>query len=395
MTDQVEMMADGKDEDLKHPDVIRRIIEKLRDAEDFEDNPSPYTPPEMISELLAKITVPKDKEVLVMFTLEMAVFLKELKYEHITIVTESNCRLTSAIASDMGCDYMLLSDVEESEMKFDLIVGNPPYQQKTEGNSKANAIWPKFVKVALRHSVDEGIIAMIHPPGWRGIGGRFKEIGKLMRLNLNFKWLSMHSEEDGRTTFKRSTPYDIYIAEKSKNSEPTVIRDLKGNESSVDISGMTFVPNFDVKFIKSLIDDTGKNTTEILHSYSYYDHRKKHMSLDNSKKHRLPVVRYIHKHTGEMDFYWSSLDKGHFGIPKVIFGAMARAGEPTIDETGEYGMSPFAAAIVDTPKNLPKVHQAMKSERFQEVMRAVKFNIQEWNMNVLGLFRKDFWKDFV
>jgi hypothetical protein len=55
------------------------------------------------------------------------------------------------------------------DMKFDIIVGNPPYQEsKANGSRKdqASNLWSKFWSKSLKISTDQGIVAMITPTSW-------------------------------------------------------------------------------------------------------------------------------------------------------------------------------------------------------------------------------------
>ena len=42
-------------------------------------------------------------------------------------------------------------------MKFNLVIGNPPYQELKEGNRKSKAMWPLFVKQRHEASRQGGI----------------------------------------------------------------------------------------------------------------------------------------------------------------------------------------------------------------------------------------------
>ena len=57
---------------------------------------------------------------------------------------------------------------EEANMKFDVVVGNPPYQS---GNaSKGNKLWPKFILKSYELTKEHGITALITPTGWASGG---------------------------------------------------------------------------------------------------------------------------------------------------------------------------------------------------------------------------------
>jgi hypothetical protein len=53
----------------------------------------------------------------------------------------------------------------EFGMKFDVVVGNPPYQEGGR-DDQANKLWPQFVKKAYDLVENNGYVAMITPNGW-------------------------------------------------------------------------------------------------------------------------------------------------------------------------------------------------------------------------------------
>jgi hypothetical protein len=63
---------------------------------------------------------------------------------------------------------------EMKEMKFDVIVGNPPYQIGVDGNTRTRAIFPKFVLRAMEMSPRH--LAMITPSRWFTGGANLNEM---------------------------------------------------------------------------------------------------------------------------------------------------------------------------------------------------------------------------
>lgn len=60
--------------------------------------------------------------------------------------------------------------VAEMGMKFDVVIGNPPYQGASEGTTKDTTftpkIWSKFVQLSFSIAKPNGFVSLITPPGW-------------------------------------------------------------------------------------------------------------------------------------------------------------------------------------------------------------------------------------
>ena len=68
----------------------------------------------------------------------------------------------------------------------------------------------------------------------------------------------------------------------------------------------------------------------------------------------------------------------------------------TLITGGDYGLTQFAYAIVDSVENLEKIKTAMTTPEFIGLMKSCTFNTpHKYNHKVIALFRKDFWKEFV
>jgi len=138
-----------------------------------------------------------------------------------------------------------------------------------------------------------------------------------------------------------------------------------------------------------------KTGVEYIYSRSAYGIDKQHTNNTNTGPFIYPVIRYVYKN-GEPDFYWSSRnDRGHFGIPKVIFGCMYGIGAVFIDRKGEYGMTQFCSAIADEPENLDNIAKAMKSQKFLDLMSYTTVDTRQINNAFLKELRHDFWREFV
>lgn len=280
--------------------------------------------------------------------------------------------------------------------KFDIIVQNPPYQTNKEGEKKTHPIWDKFVKKALKITVDGGYNVNVHPSGWRNVDGRFKDTQILMR-SKQMLYLEIHNADDGVKTFGAATRYDFYCIENAAPCRQTKVVCEDGSIEIIDLSDMEFIPNGKFGEIKNLIAKKDEETVEILHSYSIYETRKEYMSKELTKEFKFPCIQNVNvKNEIGLLYYSNTKDKGHFGTSKVIFGRFGI--NAFIDEFGDYGLCQDCSGIVDIQHNLLKIKHAIKSKNFLIIMKMVDVSgIKDTPVNrkVLSTFRKDFWKEFL
>jgi Eco57I restriction-modification methylase len=280
--------------------------------------------------------------------------------------------------------------------KFDVIVGNPPYQVTKSGFRKTQAIWQFFVEKSIELTKENGFLCIIHPAGWRNPDGLFKQTQKTILENTLLR-LSLNDETAGIKTFGAETRFDHYILTKkpSKKGNTTLIKDEEGNNTKACLHGMEFIPNKKFKEVFGLLAKPNEERVEIIHSYSAYETRKEHIKEEKTKEHKFPCIYMVYQ-GDTINVKFSNInDRGHFGLPKLIWsnGRTASLG-CIIDSVGEYGMTQFAYGIIDTPKTLPEIKKAFDSKKFRELMSACALN-HDINRKVIALFRKDFWKEFI
>lgn len=279
---------------------------------------------------------------------------------------------------------------------FDIIVGNPPYQKSSDpkighkGNN--HSLWDKFTIKSSNILNIYGLLCFVHPSNWRDSKGKFLNVRDIIR-SLNVLYLEMHDIKDGRKTFGAATDYDWYVAKKDLACNKTTIRSSDGTFSIVDISSFDFLPNGNFNLFKRLLATEKEENVQVINDCSYH-YRKDTTSKSKSRNYPYQLV-YTCKTDGTLRLMYSSINnKGHFGIPKVIWSNGTSSVH--IDKNGEYGLTQFAYAIVDEPKNLPMIKKALESKKFIELMKSCALNnSHRYNHKVIALFRKDFWKEFV
>lgn len=289
---------------------------------------------------------------------------------------------------------MLNKYKEEINMKFDVVIGNPPYQKKV-GPKKTEAIWPKFVEKSFEICKEGGYVSLIHPSGWRNVKGNYKDVQKLL-LSKDVKYLDMYSDVDGMKIFNASINFDTYLIHNVENTgEKSVITDQSRKMFNHKINDLEFIPNGMFDEIFSLVANEGEETVDVLYSRSAYGTDKNHISKVRTEEHIYPCVSNVTKSEDIKLLYSSINTNGHFGISKLICGSASSGTNYFIDNNGDYGVTQFSFAIIDLQENLSLIKKVMKSEIFQTIIKSIPNNSSAVNYKILSTFKKDFWKYFL
>lgn len=274
-------------------------------------------------------------------------------------------------------------------MKFDVIVGNPPYQ-KAITDKKSLRIWDKFLFQYFELLKDDGYLAVIHPGSWRNVAGRLTDVKDLL-LSKQIYYLEIHDENDSVPIFGIQSSYDWYILKNSPIDDTTILKDLKGNLQPIDLKSKKYIPNFLIDLNYSVLSDA--NNIEII-SDSYYYTLKEHMSDVKTDEHVYPIVYTVNKNNPII--WYSSKNERHFGIPKLIFNPN-RPVSYLMDKNGEYGMSQFCVGIVGDDDYLDLVERVFKNQKnngFSDFMESTHYTTKVFNAPLFTIYNKNLWKFF-
>lgn len=290
-------------------------------------------------------------------------------------------------------DFLVWSS--QIKNKFDVIMGNPPYQHKKAGQTKSQAIWPNFVETSIKNCLKEnGYLVFVHPVGWRNTDGDFKKVFNFIQ-ERDLQHLTMRTFQDGAKTFGGSgTNFDYYCVKNTLTKiNKTKINDIDRNEIVLDLNNYDFIPSGKFDIFDKLIK--GREKVNILYSSNNYETRpdksKYPTSKDKKGKFIYEVVNSITKKDGPKFIYTTT--KNDMFVPKVIW-SNGLGTYPIVDNKGDYGLTQFSYGIQDIPENLEFIKNAMNDDKFIELMEYVKFTNNKYNYKIIGAFKKDFWKEF-
>ena len=275
---------------------------------------------------------------------------------------------------------------------FDVVMGNPPYNKSKDGTLKGGyggrSLWDLFVVKSLNDWVGENsYLVFIHPPSWRKPEHYLWEVlGKKQLL-----YLKTYSKKEGNKIFGCSTLVDYYVLKNTNIYKETIIDGQDGKTYSINLNDWNFLPSGAFDNIKQIL---GKN--EVLYSSSIYDTRRPYVNNTKTKteKNNLPVVHNMTKKDG-LGFVYSSEDKGHFGVSKVIL-SFGEFQYPYNDFNGEYGMSQICYGLkINSKEEGDKIVEAINSVKFKEILKYTKWSTFQTDWRMFKEFKPDFWKLFI
>ena len=280
---------------------------------------------------------------------------------------------------------------------FDVIIGNPPFQQQKSGNSKTQPLWDRFIITSLSVLQPSGYLVFVNPSGWRSPEGVFKNVLHSFQ-SRNLKYLCMNTFKKGQEVFKVRTNFDYYVLQNSFDSNNiTTITDINGKTYEKNINGWVFIPSGGFDLFEKMLKKQHEEKVDVLYDRTLYGTDKQNMSKEKTDKFIYPCVYTITKRDGIKLFYssikHSKTEKKDMFVPKVIWSNGLKT-YPIVDVKGEYGLTQFSYAIVDTIHNLKHIEDALNNPKFIELMEYVKFQDHKYNYKVISIFKKDFWKTF-
>ena len=281
---------------------------------------------------------------------------------------------------------------------FNGVCMNAPYNSSGD-TATGNTIWQDFTKDALnKWLLPGGCLLCVHPPGWRKPNterGRFTKMFDLMTKENQMLHLEIHGIKDGQKVFNCGTRYDWYLIEKTTQYKNTTIVDEDGIESEINLSELSWLPNSNIlEIINKLLAKNDGERCPIIQSMSAYEPRKKWMSSKETPEFKYKCIHSTPKN-GVRYMYSSVNDRGHFGVPKVIFGESGIY-KPVIDMDGKYGMTQGAMAIqVDNLEEATLISKVIEGDKFDKVIQSCIFSSFRIDWNIFKEFKKDFWKQFI
>lgn len=206
---------------------------------------------------------------------------------------------------------------KEFDMKFDVVIGNPPFQELDKnGRSKSNSgnnLYSKFIDKGLTFLTEKGYLSFISPTAWASydakIGEPFRR-NQVLYLNLN----------ECKKYFKGvGSTFSWYVIQ---NTEPTaktdIVSEFKGKVFKGKVrlfDGYPFVPHGLDDICLSILDKVYKSKFD---RYSYIRDSKLHSQKVNITKEESEYPAFHFSHSN--GFYTEIPHPTLYGVAKLMVG---------------------------------------------------------------------------
>lgn len=212
------------------------LIEQAINRGKFKGGHSIYTPQTLVEPSLQKISNKfiQSNSILVMFNLEFVISLIytfNVNPQQITFYSDHENK--NLFCNKLGIKYITTFG---TNMKFDVVIGNPPYHDDSTGNSTntSNLYAPFFYK-GLELTKSDGILSMIIPSDW--IGPNKSTFKTFMFNNRHLKEITLHPFQK---YFKVKKGTCNTIIDKNYTGD-CLVEDVNLNSQNLDLRTVSFL----------------------------------------------------------------------------------------------------------------------------------------------------------
>ena len=266
----------------------------------------------------------------------------------------------------------------KNDIIFDIIVGNPPYQNTDESGKRRallNNLWSVFIDRSFNNLLkDNGYLLFITPYSWMTPGFKHKDIFyNNYIIYLNIKECEKHFKGVGSS-------FSYYLIKKTKvKNETTVIcqYDKKIYESKMLIDDILFLPillsdkslSIIRKFYNNKFPKVSFESSSELHHW-----KKKELIGECNKK----IFKYPILHTSSYNNICSKIKHSLAGKNKILLNTSGYL-EPIYD-AGKYGFTEAQLYILTNNKNYVNT---LNSKLYQFICKICKWS----GFNSLSIFK--------
>jgi hypothetical protein len=195
------------------------------------------------------------------------------------------------------------------DIKFDVIVGNPPYNSRDKSIRNSKILHQKFTEYSMDHLNEGGFLLFIIPPIYR-------------RLNhpLNFLWkrcqmrdIHIFSRPEVKTMFDVAANIDCIIVENVPKYMSTNIRFLDGTNFVMELEdNLPYIPNAEFMLFKQLLHNRA-------HRYVIKSGGGRRTDQQDEEDEEHPYKTFMSRsNRNGFRYRWSSVKRDDYDLRKVV-----------------------------------------------------------------------------
>ena len=287
---------------------------------------------------------------------------------------------------------------------FDIIIGNPPFQDSIEGKSKhgSGKLYPEFIEKSLLLLVENGLLLFVTPNTW--FSGGDSKTGKIFDLIKRYNLLKLNSNNISRYFPGVGTGNLVYFLVQNNNKYKTT--EIIDNPSyNFNITDIPFLPNilsklslsicektlFDKKYNRfELIKDSGpfhlKYGAKGEKTYTTRSDDSWVLTKENST-HKYPIF-----HTNSQTLFSSK--ENFFSKYKKVLISQSSKFDPFYDDSMGFTQN-VSAIIVTSKKEGDQIIKLLHSNLYSFFLNCIRYstNITIYYLNFFP-YPKDIPDDF-
>ena len=290
--------------------------------------------------------------------------LLETSHRDLTVSQEKYYNAVNTICGKSGIQYYVppMNNYNRCDMKFDVIIGNPPYQSVNGGGSQrgstTNPLWFDFTKKALGLLKDGGLLSFITPSNIVKGGDHFTKLFLGADRQYDLDLVDFSADED----FKVGVHICRWVARNSKTELNTVaVND--GRELPAD---STYKVSEDAEFDSIMNTLFAYNNSFNFNQSNSFDPRNV-KKVGNPDLVEVQTEEFCHPVNVNGKIKYSSTAWKNSGTWRVFFPQLQNPTKITVDSVAEAAPSTFTMAV-ESEEEGNKVKAILDDPRFRWVL---------------------------
>jgi hypothetical protein len=330
--------------------------------------------------------------------LENMLYMVEINNKNIIILNKLLCghkyKLNIFEGSFIDGNYYtsLNYSIYNTDLKFDIIMGNPPFNN---GKSKNNPIYHHFCLKSIKYLNTNGYLLFIHPPAWKRV---YTEDNKSLTGVIYYKYKNLYLIYIKLNLNISNFPsVDYYLLQNIRyNGKYTEVENYFNNKeyrSNVVLSNTyNFLPNLitkeSISILNKLLNKEGvKFSIQNPRNVVINNKTREYISDKKTETHIYPHYHYHKKGKAVFMYVVKEFKIEDYDKPKIImsFNYSPYILHAWYDENGEYGLTDFGMyQLIDTSlsnSNIIAIVDFLNSKLIQFILKITQYSSPPYTKN--------------